>query len=128
MGKGSSATEGSVNKTLTAGAGGRGGSSRNRVRKSDTNECELSITTRLSIPLGTVPIRMGDSVMLSLASNGKSVDLFIGKIHHGHYTGPNQQLIEKCIITGYLYRGEVMEVRNQPTEILVTVSVTGLMK
>lgn len=128
MGKGSSATESSVKKTLTAGAGGAGGSGRNRVRKSDTNECELSITTRLSIPFGMVPIHVGDSVTLSLASDGKSVDLFIGKTHHGHYTGPNQQLIAKCIVTGYVYRGEVMEIRNQPTEILVTVSVTGLMK
>lgn len=127
MGKGSSATERSVNKTLTSGVGG-GGDDRKRDRKSDTNECELTITTRLSIPVGTLPIHTGDSIILSLASDGKSVDLFIGKTHHGHYTGPNQQLIAKCIILGYVYRGEVMEVRNQSTETLVTVSVTGLMK
>jgi len=128
MGKGSSATEQSVTKTLTANSAGSGGSGRNRIRKSDTDECELSISTRLSIPTDAGAFHKGDPVTLTLASDGKSLDLFIGSSYLGHYTGPNQQLIVKCVVKGFAYRGEVMEIRGQPDKTLVTVSITGLMR
>ena len=125
MGKGPTATEKNVTKQLDySTSGGSGGAS--KKQNSHGNKCLFSFTFDVSLDTNKASqASTSAEVVLVLALDSNSLDVFIAGSAAGSYTGSKADLIASCIKQGYIYEGVVTEVKHGPNKTTVSCDITG---
>ena len=123
MGRGTKSHEKNVLKKVENFKGSESGGS----KETAYDGCIFSFETTLKLD----PSIVGD-VKLGLVtriipnhSDSNELDIFVGNRNFGAYRGNHLQKIRNCIKAGYIYEGEVKNVRTDVDKAIITVSIGG---
>lgn len=125
MGKGPTATEKNVTKQLDYSTSS-GSSGVSKKQDNHGNKCLFSFTFDITLDTNKATrTSVSDGVVLVLAPDSSSLDLFIGGSAVGPYTGSKSNLIASCIKQGYIYEGVVTKVKHGSNTTTVSCDITG---